>query len=375
MRKSIATVSVSGTLPEKLAAIAQARFQGVEIFESDLVAAPFPAGRIRGQAPTSAWRSSCTSRSATSRRCPRPLRGEPQAGRAQVRRHGAAGRGHHAGVLQRLPGRDRRRRPGRRAPARPGRAGRGPRHDDRLRGAGLGPACQRLPALMGDRPGGRPPGARRVPGQLPYPLARPGPGGDPPDPRRQDLLPAAGRRAGTGDGRAAVVPALPLLPRPGRLRPARLPGARTGGGIWRPAVAGGIQRHFPAGRTGIHRGRCHAVAAVPGGIAPGTAGGARRGRHPGVGARPGAGESGPARAGALPLFAPPPAPVLAQPAVAPRAGQQAPPRPGLAFAEIAAAAADGPALADTLRTLGFTRPACTGPRMRRCGGTAGRTSS
>ena len=50
MRKSIATVSVSGTLPEKLAAIAQARFQGVEIFESDLVTAPFPAERIRGQA-------------------------------------------------------------------------------------------------------------------------------------------------------------------------------------------------------------------------------------------------------------------------------------------------------------------------------------
>ncbi len=68
-----------------------------------------------------------------------------------------------------------------------------------------------------------------------------------------------------------------------------------------------------------------------------------------------AGDSGPARAGALPLFAPPPAPVLDRPAVPPGAGQQAPPRPGLAFAEIAAAAADGPALADTLRTLGFTR--------------------
>ncbi|HEY8046879.1 MAG TPA: TIM barrel protein [Streptosporangiaceae bacterium] len=50
MRKSIATVSVSGTLPEKLAAIAQARFQGVEIFESDLVNAPVPAERIRWQA-------------------------------------------------------------------------------------------------------------------------------------------------------------------------------------------------------------------------------------------------------------------------------------------------------------------------------------
>ena len=50
MRKSIATVSVSGTLPEKLAAIAQARFNGVEIFETDLVNSPFSPERIRWQA-------------------------------------------------------------------------------------------------------------------------------------------------------------------------------------------------------------------------------------------------------------------------------------------------------------------------------------
>ena len=37
MRKSIATVSVSGMLPEKLAAISAARFDGVEIFENDLL--------------------------------------------------------------------------------------------------------------------------------------------------------------------------------------------------------------------------------------------------------------------------------------------------------------------------------------------------
>lgn len=37
MRRSIATVSLSGTLPEKLEAIAAARFDGVEIFENDLV--------------------------------------------------------------------------------------------------------------------------------------------------------------------------------------------------------------------------------------------------------------------------------------------------------------------------------------------------
>jgi 4-hydroxyphenylpyruvate dioxygenase len=47
------------------------------------------------------------------------------------------------------------------------------------------------------------------------------------------------------------------------------------------------------------------------------------------------------------LFAPPPAPAPA--------GQPVASRSGLAFAEIAAAAADAPALADMLRTLGFTR--------------------
>ncbi|WP_040156130.1 sugar phosphate isomerase/epimerase and 4-hydroxyphenylpyruvate domain-containing protein [Mobilicoccus massiliensis] len=38
MRKSIATVSVSGSLPQKLAAIAAARFDGIEVFDNDLVA-------------------------------------------------------------------------------------------------------------------------------------------------------------------------------------------------------------------------------------------------------------------------------------------------------------------------------------------------
>ena len=36
-RRSIATVSLSGTLNEKLAAIAAAGFDGVEIFENDLL--------------------------------------------------------------------------------------------------------------------------------------------------------------------------------------------------------------------------------------------------------------------------------------------------------------------------------------------------
>ncbi|SEG88053.1 4-hydroxyphenylpyruvate dioxygenase [Nonomuraea solani] len=50
MRKSIATVSVSGTLTEKLAAIAAAGFDGVEIFENDLLVCPLPPEDIRAMA-------------------------------------------------------------------------------------------------------------------------------------------------------------------------------------------------------------------------------------------------------------------------------------------------------------------------------------
>lgn len=40
MKRSIATVSLSGTLEQKLAAVAAAGFQGVEIFETDLITFP-----------------------------------------------------------------------------------------------------------------------------------------------------------------------------------------------------------------------------------------------------------------------------------------------------------------------------------------------
>ncbi|MCZ8188132.1 MAG: TIM barrel protein [Beijerinckiaceae bacterium] len=47
MRTSIATVCVSGTLPEKLEAIAAARFRAVEIFETDLIAWPGTPREVR----------------------------------------------------------------------------------------------------------------------------------------------------------------------------------------------------------------------------------------------------------------------------------------------------------------------------------------
>ncbi|MBZ9558015.1 MULTISPECIES: sugar phosphate isomerase/epimerase and 4-hydroxyphenylpyruvate domain-containing protein [unclassified Modicisalibacter] len=50
MRHSIATLSLSGTLPEKLQAIAAAGFDGFELFENDLLAYPGYPGEIRRMA-------------------------------------------------------------------------------------------------------------------------------------------------------------------------------------------------------------------------------------------------------------------------------------------------------------------------------------
>jgi 4-hydroxyphenylpyruvate dioxygenase len=47
MRRSIATVCLSGTLDEKLAAASRAGFDGVEIFEADLVNSPLPPAEVR----------------------------------------------------------------------------------------------------------------------------------------------------------------------------------------------------------------------------------------------------------------------------------------------------------------------------------------
>src|SRR5215216_975890 len=47
MRRSIATVCLSGTLDEKLAAAAAAGFDAVELFEPDLIAAPEPPAEVR----------------------------------------------------------------------------------------------------------------------------------------------------------------------------------------------------------------------------------------------------------------------------------------------------------------------------------------
>jgi 4-hydroxyphenylpyruvate dioxygenase len=64
MRRSIATVSLSGTLPEKLEAAAAARFDAVEIFENDLL---FFDGSAKGARHLSGSRSASFSRFEISR--------------------------------------------------------------------------------------------------------------------------------------------------------------------------------------------------------------------------------------------------------------------------------------------------------------------
>ncbi len=49
MRKSIATVSVSGVLTEKLDAVAGAGFDGVEVFDNDLVSSPLSPREVRAR--------------------------------------------------------------------------------------------------------------------------------------------------------------------------------------------------------------------------------------------------------------------------------------------------------------------------------------
>ena len=125
-------------------------------------------------------------------------------------------------------GGDRRRRARRRAAARAGRARRRARPADRLRGARLGPPRARLRPRVADRRG-RPTTPRSAPAWTPSTSSRA----------------ARTRRASAAipgekifflqladapqlaHGRPAVEPPLPLLPRPGRLRPAGVPRARA----------------------------------------------------------------------------------------------------------------------------------------------------
>ena len=85
MRKSIATVSLSGPWTESSPPIAEAGFDGVEIFENDLLASPLSPEEVRRRAADLGLTSTCSSRSVTSRRLPPRSSTVSASRRAQVR--------------------------------------------------------------------------------------------------------------------------------------------------------------------------------------------------------------------------------------------------------------------------------------------------
>ena len=67
MKTSIATVSVPGELREKLSAIADAGFDGVEIFEQDFLAFDGGPKEVGRKSKTTGWKSPFSNLSVTSK--------------------------------------------------------------------------------------------------------------------------------------------------------------------------------------------------------------------------------------------------------------------------------------------------------------------
>ena len=261
MRTSIATVCISGTLEDKLPPAPRPASTASRSSSPTSSRRRRPPSEIRRAAPTSGCRSTSTSRSATSIRRPETARGQPAAGRAQVRRHGGAGHRPDPGVL----------------------VGAADAVDD---DAASPSSCTRWPSAprargvrlayealawgrhvntyersweivrRADHPalglcvdsfhilsrGSDPAGIRDIPGEKLFFLQL----ADAPH-MDMDVLQWSRHHR--------------LLPRPGRLRPARVPRPRARRRLHRAAVARGLQRRVPPGRPAPRRRRRPALAA------------------------------------------------------------------------------------------------------------------
>ena len=212
---------MSGTLRQKLEAIAAARFDGIELFENDFI-------HFNGSA----------ARAARDGRRPRPgdrpvpavprfrgharrrVRAQPGPRRAQVRPDAGARRAADAGVLEHLAAaRSTTPRAPRRSCTRSPSAPRGATCASATRrwpGAATSTATRQAWEIVERADASAP---RPDPRQLPHAVAARRPRRHRRDPGRAHLLPADGRRAAAGDGRAAVGAPPPQLPRPGPVRP------------------------------------------------------------------------------------------------------------------------------------------------------------
>ena len=266
MKTSIATVSLSGGLDEKLEAIAARRLRGRRDFrERSPVVQRHAGATCGGWSRISAWRSSRSSRSAISRAC-----------RAAARARAFARAERKFDLMQELgcdllmvccnvsPDSARRHRPRRGRSPRAWRARRQARPARRLRGAGLGPPHQRLPRRLGGRCAAPTIPAIGLVLDSFHILARKTDlGADPRHPARPHLPGAARRRADARHGLPVVEPALPQLPRPGRPAAGRLHGGAGGHRLRRPAVAGNLQRPVPRRLGAQRRDRRPALAHLP----------------------------------------------------------------------------------------------------------------
>ena len=192
-----------------------------------------------------------------------PARARLRARRTQVRRHAGARHRSPDDLQQRGAGIAGRHRPRGRRSARAGRARRQARPAHRLRGAGLGPAHQRLPRRLGGGAPRRP--SRGRPGPRPSTSWRAAPTSAPSAPSRataSSWCSSPTRRSCRWTTcRGAVTSATS--------RPGRPAGRRFHGGAGRPptydgrAVAGNLQRPVPRRLGAQPRGRRPSLAALP----------------------------------------------------------------------------------------------------------------
>ena len=218
MRRSIATVCLSGTLDEKLAAAANAGFDGIELFEADLINSPLSPTEVRERAEHLGLTIDLY----------QPFRDFEAVGPEQLQRNLRRAEAKFA-VMEDLQ-----------APTMLvcSNVSADAIDDDALAAEQLHTLAERAvahglkiayEALAWGRhvseydhawrivERGRPSRARHLPGLVPHPQPRHRPRRDRRD-RPRSLLPPARRRAVPVDGRPAVEPPLPLLPRPGRAR-------------------------------------------------------------------------------------------------------------------------------------------------------------
>ena len=197
MRKCIATVCLSGTLTAKLDAISAARFDAIEVFENDLINFPGTPADLKRMAATAGSASTSTSRFATSKRVS-DEQFKRNLDRAErkfdiMQTLGAPMMLVCANVVATARSTDDAR--DRRATACE-LAERAARRNMRVGYEALAWSSARQPlrARVEDRARSRASPPRHHPRQLSHPFARRRSRGDCRHPRRQDLLPADGRR-------------------------------------------------------------------------------------------------------------------------------------------------------------------------------------